>query len=180
VAGPNGFLCLKVVNTGLIIKAKMNDEPTQNLSGTQSFEERVFARLDAFDNRFNSVDARFDAVDARLEKLESRAYDTKPIWQRALKAIMETGLEVGEVKNKVNAIEKRVAGIENKVSVIETEVAGMRTDYGAIRDEFVDLKRELVRQLTRRLDLVLKTMVDHRDDLRDAEERITQLEAKLA
>ena len=158
----------------------MNEEPTKNLPGRNSFEERVFAR--------------FDAVDARLEKLESRSHDTKPIWERALKAIMETGLEVGEVKNKVNAIEQRVGvienkvegienkveGIENKVSVIVTDVAGMRTDYGGIRSEFEDLKRELVRQLTRRLDLVLKTMVDHRDDLRDAEERITQLEIKLA
>jgi len=158
----------------------MNQAPTKNLPGRNSFEERVFAR--------------FDAVDARLERLESRSHDTKPIWERALKAIMETGLEVGEIKNKVNAIEQRVEvietkvegietkveGIETKVSVIETEVAGMRTDYGGIRSEFEDLKRELVRQLTRRLDLVLKTMVDHRDDLRDAEERITQLETKLA
>jgi chromosome segregation ATPase len=158
----------------------MNEELTKDLPGRNSFEERVFARFDA-------ADARFDAVDARLEKLESRSHDTKPIWERALKAIMETGLEVGEVKTKVNAIEKRVGvienkveSIENKVGVIETDGAGMRTDYGGIRSEFEDLKRELVRQLTRRLDLVLKTMVDHRDDLRDAEERITQLETKLA
>jgi chromosome segregation ATPase len=151
----------------------MNEEPTKNFPGKNSFEERVFAR--------------FDAVDARLERLESRSHDTKPIWERALKAIMETGLEVGEVKNKVNAIEQRVGVIENKVGVIENkvgvienDVAGIRTDYGGIRSEFEDLKRELVRQLTRRLDLVLKTMVDHRDDLRDAEDRITQLEAKLA
>ena len=65
----------------------MNEEPTKNLSGRKSFEERVFARFDAFDTRFDSVDARFDSVDARFEtvdarlkKLESRAYDTKPIW----------------------------------------------------------------------------------------------------
>ena len=158
----------------------MNEELTKDLPGRNSFEERVFARFDA-------ADARFDAVDARLEKLESRSHDTKPICERALKAIMETGLEIGEVKTIVNAIEKRVGvienkveSIENKVGVIETDVAAMRTDYGGIRSEFEDLKRELVRQLTRRLDLVLKTMVDHRDDLRDAEERITQLETKLA
>src|SRR5713226_7943616 len=127
----------------------MNEEPTKDLPGRNSFEERVFAR--------------FDAVDARLEKLESRSHDTKPIWERALKAILEIGLEVGEVKNKVNAIDKRVGVIENKVegienkvgvienkvSVIETDVAGMRTDYGGIRSEFEDLKRELVRQRTR-------------------------------
>lgn len=144
----------------------MNEEPTKNLSGRKSFEERVFAR--------------FDAVDARLEKLESRSYDTKPIWEKALKAILETGLELGEVKKKVDVIETKVDVIDSRVGILETDVAGIRTDFGAIREEFEDLKRELVRQLTRRLDLVLKTMVDHRDDLRDAEERITQLEAKLA
>ncbi len=137
----------------------MNEEPTRDLPGKKSFEERVFARFDA-------VDARLGTVDTRLEKLESRAYDTKPIWERALKEILETRQDVGEVKNRVG--------------VLETEVASMRTDYSAIRNEFVDLKRELMRQLSRRLDLVLKTMVDQRDELRDAEDRIKQLESKLA
>jgi len=82
----------------------MNEEPTKELPNRSSFEERVFARFDAFDARFNAVDARFDAVDARLERLESRAYDTKPIWERALAAIMELGLEMGEVKGKVGSI----------------------------------------------------------------------------
>jgi len=158
----------------------MNEEPTKNLPGRNSFEERVFAR--------------FDAVDARLEKLESRSYDTKPIWERALKAIMETSLELGEVKKKlgvietkvdvietkVDVIETKVDVIDNRVGVLETEVAGIRTDYGGIRNEFEDLKQELVRQLTRRLDLVLRTLVDQRDELRAAEDRITQLESKLA
>src|SRR5260370_7070543 len=98
----------------------MNEEPTNNLGGRDSFEERVFARFDA-------TDARFDAVDARLEKLESRSRDTKPIWERALKAIMEMGLDVGEVKNKVNAIEQRVGVIENKVEGIKIKVAVIET-----------------------------------------------------
>ena len=130
----------------------MNGEPTKDLPDRRSFEERVFAR--------------FDAVDSRLEKLESRSYDTKPVWERALKEILETRQDVVEVKSKVG--------------VLETEIASMRTDYGAIRSEFEDLKRELIRQLSRRLDLVLKTMVDQRDDIRDAEDRIKQLETKLA
>jgi chromosome segregation ATPase len=130
----------------------MNEETTRDLPGNPSFEERVFAR--------------FDAVDSRLEKLESRSYDTKPVWERALKEILETRQDVVEVKSRVR--------------VLETEVASMRTDYGAIRSEFEDLKRELIRQLSRRLDLVLKTMVDQRDDIRDAEARIEQLETKLA
>ena len=130
----------------------MNEEPTKDLPDRRSFEERVFAR--------------FDAVDSRLEKLESRSYDTKPVWERALTEILETRQDVVEVKSRVG--------------VLATEVASMRTDYGAIRSEFEDLKRELIRQLSRRLDLVLKTMVDQRDDIRDAEARIEQLETKLA
>src|SRR6266446_10651541 len=97
----------------------MNDELTKNLPSKKSFEERVFARFDAFD-------ARFDTVDTRLEKLESRAYDTKPIWERALAQIMETGLEIGEIRKKVGVIETKVGVIETKVTVIETEVAEVR------------------------------------------------------
>jgi len=130
----------------------MNEETTRDLPGKPSFEERVFAR--------------FDTVDSRLEKLESRSYETKPVWERALKEILETRQDVVEVKSRVG--------------VLETEVASMRIDYGAIRSEFEDLKRELIRQLSRRLDLVLKTMVDQRDDIRDAEDRIKQIETKLA
>lgn len=179
----------------------MSEEITRNLHDNRSFEDRVLARFDAFDARFDSVDARFDSVDARfesidtrLEKLESRNYDTKPIWERALKAIMETGLEVGELKTKVGVIEAKVAGIETKVdgvatkvdgietslSVLEGEVAGMRGDYAALRSELVETQRDFKMKLTRRLDLVLTTLVDNRDGLRDADERLTKLESKLA
>ena len=158
----------------------MNEEPTKDLPHGVSFEERVFARFDTVDARFDAVDARFDAVDARfdtvdarfdtvdarLEKLESRAYDTKPIWERALKAIMDTGLEVGEVKNKVT-------GIENRVAVIESDVASIKTDYA-------DMKRDLKHQVNRRIDLILNFLLEERDDIRDAEDRIKQLESKLA
>jgi chromosome segregation ATPase len=165
----------------------MSEEITRNLHDNRSFEDRVLARFDAFD-------ARFDSVDARLEKLESRNYDTKPIWERALKAIMETGLEVGELKTKVGVIETKVDGIETTVNgivtkvggietslgVLEGEVAGMRGDYAALRNELVETQRDFKMKLTRRLDLVLTTLVDNRDGLRDAEERLTKLESKLA
>jgi chromosome segregation ATPase len=173
VARPNKFLCLKVVNIGLMIKANMNDEPTQNLSGPRSFEERVFAR-------FDSVDARFDSVDARLEKLESRAYDTKPIWERALAQIMETGLEIGEIKKKVEVIETKVALIETDVAEVKTEVAGMKVGYAGIRNELTDVRRELRHDIKQKLELILKFLLEDREDIRDAEDKIRQLETKLA
>ncbi len=158
----------------------MNEEPTKDLPGKKSFEERVFARFDAFDARFDGVDARFDTVDARLKNLEARAYDTKPIWERALARIMDVGLEMGEVKGKVGVIETQVNVIENRLGVVESEVAAMRTDYASLRNHLESFKQELTHQLTRRLDLVLRTLVDQRDELRAAEDRITQLESKLA
>jgi chromosome segregation ATPase len=164
----------------------MNEDPTRELP-KKSFEERVFARFDSIDARLDTVDARFDAVDARLEKLEARAYDTKPIWEKALAAIMETGLEVGEIKAKValieikvGAIETKVAVIETKVAVIETEVAGMKTDYAGIRNELTEMKRDLKYKVKKSIDLILEFLVEGRTDLSDAEERITQLETKLA
>jgi chromosome segregation ATPase len=151
----------------------MSEELTSDLPDKRSFEERVFARFDVMDARFNAMEGRFDAVDkrfdavdkrfdgveARLEKLEARAYDTKPIWERALAEIVE---------------------VKTRVRVIEVEVAAVKANYGGIKTDFENLKRELVRQLTRRLDLVLKTLVDTRDEMAAAEERITKLESQLA
>ncbi len=172
----------------------MNEEPTKGLPDKRSFEERVFARFDAIDARFDAIDARFEAVDARfeavdarfdaldarfeavetrLEKLEARAYDTKPIWERALAAIMEMGLELGEVKSKVTGIEARVTEIETRVAVIESDVASIKSNYA-------EMKRDLKHQVNRRIDLILSFLLEERDDIRDAEDKIRQLETKLA
>ena len=151
----------------------MNEDPTKELPDKRSFEERVFARFDAFDTRF-------DTVDARLEKLEASSYDTKPIWQRALAAIMEMGLEMGEVKSKVGVIESKVSVIEGKVQLVENEIGIMKTDYKGIRDELIDVRREVRNNLREKLDLILKFLLEDRDDIRDAEGRIRELESKIA
>ena len=94
------------------------DENTDEMNGKRPFEERVFARFDAVDARLNHVDARFDAVDARfdlvdssignldsrLQKLEIRAYDTKPIWEQALKEIVDTRRELSKRLAKIEAV----------------------------------------------------------------------------
>jgi uncharacterized coiled-coil protein SlyX len=127
----------------------MNEERTKDLTDKKSFEERIFAR--------------FDSVDARLDKLESSSYDTKPIWERALAAIMETGLEVGEIKTKVH--------------LLENEIGALRI---GVRNELVDVRRELKHNVRERLDLIFKFLLEDRDDIRDAEERIRELESKSA
>jgi len=151
----------------------MSEESTKELANRVSFEQRVFAR--------------FDSIDARLEKLESRSYDTKPIWEKALAVIVETGLEVGELKTKVEAIETKVDVIESKVDVIESrvgslerDVAALKNDYSNLHNELVESQRDFKVKLPRRIDLVLEVMIDNRDGWRAADERLNRLESKLA
>ena len=70
----------------------MSEESTQNMPDGRSFEERVFAR--------------FDALHARLQNLESeaerRAFETKPIWERALAEIVEVRQGLNEFRGEVN------------------------------------------------------------------------------
>jgi septal ring factor EnvC (AmiA/AmiB activator) len=56
---------------------------------SRSFEGRVFAR--------------FDDLDARLQKSEARAFDTKPIWEQALKEIVETKRELSKHLDRIEA-----------------------------------------------------------------------------
>src|SRR6266851_3727918 len=116
----------------------MNEEPTQNFSETRSFEERVFMR--------------FDAVDARLERLESRSYDTKPIWERALKEIHETRIELGDMKAGLAGVKTDVAGLKTVVTGVKYDMAGLKNDMTGLKNEFSDAKREVRRQVTKRLD----------------------------
>src|SRR5262245_7778071 len=71
----------------------MSKEITEDLNGNRPFEERVFARFDA-------VDEYLRGLDARGQVLESRAYDTKPIWERALKEIVDTREELKDFKRQ--------------------------------------------------------------------------------
>lgn len=151
----------------------MDEETTKDLHDKKSFEERVLAR--------------FDSIDVRLQELESRKHDTKPIWEQALQAIMDTGLEVGEIKSKVSVIEHKVEGIETKVEGIETRlgtvegvVAGLRSDYGNLGNELLENQRDFKVKIARRIDLVLETLVDTHESMRNSDERLTRLESKLA
>jgi len=91
----------------------MSEETTQNMSNadSRSFEERVFAR--------------FNDLDARLQKSEARAFDTKPIWEQALKEIVETRRELSKRLDRIEAIahETRadVRDAEDRIEKLESK-----------------------------------------------------------
>src|SRR5580765_6196158 len=65
----------------------MSEDTTQNFPNDVS--RLILARLDSIDRRLDGMDQSLDSMDQRLEKLEIRAYDTKPIWERALAELTE-------------------------------------------------------------------------------------------
>jgi hypothetical protein len=87
---------LNEIAIGFII-SDMSEEATQNLPDGRSFEERVFARFDA-------MEALLRDMDARIQRLEARAYDTKPIWEQALKEIVDTRRELSKRLDRIEAV----------------------------------------------------------------------------
>jgi chromosome segregation ATPase len=131
----------------------VSEQNTDSLSGKRPFEERVFARFDALDLaikytdsrlqsvdsrlenvdsrlqtvdlRLENVDSRLENMDSRLQKLEIRAYDTKPIWEQALKEIVDTRRELSKRLDQIEAIflENRadLRDAEDRIDKLETK-----------------------------------------------------------
>jgi chromosome segregation ATPase len=95
----------------------MSEETAHDLPDSRSFEERVFARFDAFDARFDAVDAGLLDLGARVEKLENeserRAADTKPIWERALAGIAAVRQDVIALTGKLELLDHKVTALGN-------------------------------------------------------------------
>ncbi|HEX8653569.1 MAG TPA: hypothetical protein VF708_22320 [Pyrinomonadaceae bacterium] len=73
--------------------------------------DEIGVRFNGVDSRLNNMNGRFDAIDSslqdvntRLEKLEAQSYDTKPIWERALKEIAEIRREMSKRFDRIDAI----------------------------------------------------------------------------
>lgn len=134
-------------------------DPTKDLNGNRPFEERVFARFDAMEEYLRSLDAR-------VEVIESRGYDTKPIWERALKEILETRAELGETRAEL-------AGLTTNVAAVETRMGGLE-------EEVNELRRYIKREVANRLDQIQVIQLENRQDIRDVERRLDKVEPRLA
>ena len=86
----------------------MSDNRTEETNKSRSFEERVFARFDAMDDRFRAIDERFDAVDKRFNAVDERfdAVDKR----------------FNAVDERLNALDERLAGIDNRLDLIDGRV----------------------------------------------------------
>ena len=129
----------------------MSNEITENLPNGPSFEERVFARFDAFEKgafarlesiaegvanmqerqermearqdrteaRLEKMETRLDEIDGRLQVLEQKAYDTKPIWERAIAEILELREDVHTLDRKFNIVTRDLMTLRAEQSRLE-------------------------------------------------------------
>ena len=135
----------------------MSQEITRDLSGDRPFEDRVFARFDGIEEYLRSLDSR-------VQVLESRGYDTKPIWERALKEILETRLELKETRDE----------LKGEVNGLRAEVKETRVGLNDLRYDLNTFKRDV----TARLDEIQMVVIENRVVVRRAHERIDALEPK--
>lgn len=114
----------------------MSEETTQNLPN----------------NDLRRILARLDSIDTRLEKLEARAFDTKPIWENALKEIAETRVEMRDGFEKVH---------------VEIEKVRSEMETGT-------------RRVERKIDILNQNILDVRADQRELEERVNKIDSQPA
>ena len=111
---------------------RVTDSRLENLeSRLETVDSRLGnmdARLETVDARLETVDSRLQSMDSRLQKLEIRAYDTKPIWEQALKEIVDTRRELSKRLDRFAAM------------VMET-----RADLQDVEDRLDKLERKPVR-----------------------------------
>src|SRR5260370_29968958 len=128
----------------------MSEEKTKDLDQSRSFEERVFARFDAIDSFLHSLNDR-------IRILESKTYDTKPIWERALKEILDT-------REKLDQTERELG---ERLSQIER---GVKEELSETKRELKELKR----QVAKRLDQIQAGQLSTRPDIREIGERLAK------
>ena len=94
----------------------MSEDTTPDLPDNRPFEERVMAR-------FDFITALLQDFDARLQKMEARAYDTKPIWERALAEIVDTRHELVATKCEITRRLDRIESVtlQNRVELSEMD-----------------------------------------------------------
>lgn len=105
----------------------MSEETTQNLPN----------------NDLKLILARLDSMDARLEKLEAHSYDTKPIWETALKEIAETRVEMHRGFQEVRGeIQTGLRKVERKIDVLNVNILEVRAELREFDERVSKLESE--------------------------------------
>lgn len=118
------------------------DDKTQGLPDARSFEERVFARFDAMEARFDSmesrVEARFNTFETRLttleEKVDARLRETRPIWESMQQQLTEMATRMAAMETRLGAMEKTLDDIRMRITELYGDSIAVRARIGHLEE----------------------------------------------
>ncbi|HKO41883.1 MAG TPA: hypothetical protein VJU84_01230 [Pyrinomonadaceae bacterium] len=101
----------------------MSEEETKTFRTDREVLDQVLIKIEAMDSRLQRVES----------KIQERGFDTKPIWEKALAAIMEVKDELSMVNRKIAlfsddlyAVRAEQSKTEERLRRLESEEEGGR------------------------------------------------------
>lgn len=157
----------------------MSEDRTGETKDSRSFEERVFARFNLLDERFGR---ELSDVTIRIGKLEDRQYDTKPIWERALAAIVEIHDELKSINSRLNGMDQRFDAIDHRFEGIDQRFDVMNKSFAVIDARFdkqdIDAEDNF-RSIGLKLDVFNDNLLELRANHRYFERKLAKIEAHV-
>lgn len=98
-----------------------SEDTTKDMGAQRSFQEQVLAKLEELGARIQSLETT----------VERRAFDTKPIWERALKEIME-------INQNLRSLERKVDVLGKDMLTLRADQLGMETRLKSLEDRDQD------------------------------------------
>ena len=128
----------------------MNEEITQNIPDGRSFEERVFARFDALEARF---DSRLDALDANMrdmntrltaleERVDQRLKETRPIWEQVLVRLDGMDARLDKFDARLARVEKNLDYLKRKARIYDEDILTWQNQQEDIEERVSKLESE--------------------------------------
>jgi hypothetical protein len=99
----------------------MSEEETKVLGGRDDLLQKILTKLEVLDTRLQVVESKIDA----------RGFDTKPIWEKALVAIMEVKEDVRTLDRKIEVFNRDMLNLraeqlktDERITTLEAENEG--------------------------------------------------------
>jgi chromosome segregation ATPase len=158
----------------------MSEDKTKGMNDSRSFEERVFARFDAVDERFERIEGRLVNVEIKIGKLEARQYDTKPIWEQVLSAIAQLNSRLESMDARFDRIDARLDSTDSRFDRIDARLDSMDARFDRIDTRFDKLETDMddgFRSVARKMDVLNGYLLEMRAEQRYLDRRLEKIES---
>ena len=153
----------------------MSNDITENLPNGPSFEERVFARFDAFEERafahLESIAAGVANMQERQERMEARQ-------ERMEERQEKTEARLEKMEARLEKMETRLDEIDRRLQVLEQKTYDTKPIWERALAEILEL-REDVHTVDRKFNIVTRDLMTLRAEQTRLEDRMDKVDSKL-